>query len=54
MQSVSGWQADAESLPNFLQAAEILELAQVTVRKLARPQRDIVSCAHPLINMYLS
>lgn len=37
MQSVSGWQADAESSLNFLQTAEVLEPAQVKPCKLARP-----------------
>jgi len=37
MQSVSGWQADAECSLNFLQTAEIFEPAQVKTYKLARP-----------------
>ena len=36
MQSVSGWQADAESSLNFLQTAEVLE-AQAKPCKLGRP-----------------
>ncbi len=37
MQSVSGWQAHAESSLNFLQTAEVLEPAQVKPCKFARP-----------------
>ncbi len=37
MQSVSGWQADAESSLNFLQTAEVLEPSQVKPCKLTHP-----------------